>query len=148
MFHSLAASTVSSKGSGIRILSRQRIHKPDSGAPNRITKFFKKISLAFSVVWQSKYLSRFFFFDFHLAVCGDGKIHYKAVIFLTITKSILLCGIWWSVYILKSTRILCVSFSRTYSILCIVHILSGSRVNFQCLRYSQWVIFPTESCLV
>ena len=52
----------------------------------------------------------------------------------------------WSVCILKSQRTLCISFSRTDSGLCIYHLFVWSNLNF--LHNSQWITFPTQSCLV
>ena len=46
----------------------------------------------------------------------------------------------------KSQRILCVSFSRANSDLCLYHLVVWSNFNF--LHSSQWIAFPTHSCLV
>ena len=51
-----------------------------------------------------------------------------------------------SVCISKFQRILCVSFSWTDSGLCIYHLFIWLNSNF--LHYSQWITFPTQSCLV
>ena len=45
-----------------------------------------------------------------------------------------------------SHRSLCVLFSRTGAGLCIYHLFVWSNLNF--LRISQWITFPTQSCLV
>ena len=52
----------------------------------------------------------------------------------------------WSVYISKSQRRLCVSFSRTDSGLCIYYLFVWS--NFSFLHNSQWITLPTQSCQV
>ena len=54
--------------------------------------------------------------------------------------------IWWSVWISKSQRSLCVSFSRTAAGLCIYHLFVWSNLNF--LHISQWITLITHSCLV
>ena len=84
--------------------------------------FFLFCSLA-----RSRYLSLFAFFQFYPFVRQKGKVHYSAVYFiylflLTIPRSGRLAEIRWSVYFSKSQRILCVSFSRTDSGLCIYHL--------------------------
>ena len=48
--------------------------------------------------------------------------------------------------IVGNGRILCVSFSKTNSGWCIYHLVVRSNFNF--LHNSQWVTFPTQSCLV
>ena len=47
---------------------------------------------------------------------------------------------------LKSHRSLCVSFSRAATGLFIYHVFVGLDLNF--LHISQWIILPTQSCLV
>ena len=64
----------------------------------------------------------------------------------TITRSGRLAKIRWSISITKFRRILCVSFSRTNSGLCIYHLFVWSNLNF--LHNSQWITLPTQSCLV
>ena len=66
--------------------------------------------------------------------------------FLTVTSSGRLSKIRWFVCILKSQRILCVSFSWTDSGLCIYHWFVWSNLNF--LHNSQWITFPAWSSLV
>ena len=46
----------------------------------------------------------------------------------------------------KSLRGLCVSFSRADSGFCIYHLFVWTNLNF--LHNSQWITFPTQSCLV
>ena len=65
--------------------------------------------------------------------------------FLIFTMSGLLVGIKWYVFISKSRRILCVSFSKSDSGWCIYHLVIRSNFNF--LHNSQWIAFPTQSCL-
>ena len=48
----------------------------------------------------------------------------------------LLVGIRWSICISKPQRILCVSFSRTDSSLCVYHLVVWSNFNSQCLTFS------------
>ena len=80
----------------------------------------------------------------------NSKVHYSAgslfLFLLTINRSILLAEIRWSVYISKSQRILCVSFSKTDSGFCIYHLAVRSNFNF--LHSSQWIPFLSQSCLV
>ena len=57
-----------------------------------------------------------------------------------------LAEIRWCVSISKSLKSLCVSFSRTESWFCIYHLFVWSNLNF--LYNSQWILLPTESCLV
>ena len=54
--------------------------------------------------------------------------------------------VWCFVWISKSQRILCVSFPRRDSELCIYHLFVWSSLNF--LPSSQWITLPTQSCLV
>ena len=65
---------------------------------------------------------------------------------LIIIRSGLLAEIRWSVYMSKSRRSLCVSFSRTDAGLCIYHGLVWSNFNF--LLISQLITLPTLSGLV
>ena len=93
-------------------------------------------------------ISFFVFLLFYPVVSQNGKVHYSAGCFflLTITRSGLLAEIRWSVCISKSQRILCVSFSRMDSELCIYHLFVWSKWNF--LHNSQWITFPIQPCLV
>ena len=61
-------------------------------------------------------------------------------------KSGRLAEIRWSIWISKSHRNLCMSFSRTDSWLCIYHLYICSNFNF--LHNSLWITLPTQSCLV
>ena len=47
---------------------------------------------------------------------------------------------------LKFLEELCISFSRRDSGLYIYHLFAWSYIN--CLHYSQWITFPTNSCLI
>ena len=58
----------------------------------------------------------------------------------------LLAGIWWSVFISKSQRILWISFFRMDPSLYMYHFVVWS--NFSVLHNSQWITFPTQLCLV
>ena len=63
-------------------------------------------------------------------------------LYFTYTRFSRLAEIRWSVCISKSQRILCVSFFRTDSGLCIYNLVVWSNFNF--LRNSQWITFPTQ----
>ena len=65
---------------------------------------------------------------------------------LIIIRSGLLAEIRWSIFMSKSHRSLCVSFSRTYAKLCIYRLFIWSNLNF--LHVSQLITLPTQSCLV
>ena len=80
--------------------------------------------------------------------CGivDNFANSLFFLLLIIIRSGLLVEIRWSVCMSKSHRSLCVSFSRTAARLCIYHLLVWSNLNF--LHISQWIILPTQSCLV
>ena len=102
---------------------------------------------SFFVLWQSQSTCLFFhFLWFSLSGPQDGKVHYStgSLFFLTITRCDLLAGIRWSVCISKSYRILCISFSRTDSGLCIYDLFIWSNFNF--FHNSWWITFM--SCLV
>ena len=75
----------------------------------------------------------------------NGKVHKMArfSFFVIITWLSFLVGIRWSVCISKSQRIL---FTQTDSGLYIYHLVGES--NFSFLYNSQWITFPTQSCLV
>ena len=74
--------------------------------------------------------------------------HYLQVLFLIInTRFGWLAMVQWSVCIPESLKILWVSFSRTKSALSIYHLLVGLNY-FNLLHSSQWIIFPTQPCLV
>ena len=81
-------------------------------------------------------------------VCRDSKVdNFANSLFfsLIIIRFGLLAGIRLSVYILKSHRSLCVTFSRTDAGFCLYHLLVWSNLNF--LHISKWIPLPTQSCL-
>ena len=90
----------------------------------------------------------FFFSPFLTRWCaGTAKsTRWQVLFFLLINSMTVLVGIGWSVWNSKSQIILWVSFSRTDSGSCIYHLLVWS--NFNRLRYSRLITFPTHSCLV
>ena len=104
----------------------------------------------FSSLVRSMYLSFFSpFFSFTQRSAGTAESINQQVLFfflLTITRSGRLVKIRWSVYISKSQRILCISFSWMDSGLCIYHLSVWSNSNF--LHNSQWITLPTQSYLV
>ena len=87
-------------------------------------------------------------FSFTLWSAGTSKSTIRLVLFflLSISWSGRLVEIGWTVYISKSRRTLCVSFSRTDSGLCTYHLFVGSNLNFLLNFY--WITFPIQSCLV
>ena len=102
----------------------------------------------FSSLARSRYLSFFSHsFSFILRQLElQSRLFCKFSLFLLIIiKSGLLAEIRWSVYILKSHRSLCESFSRTGAGFCIYHLLVWSNLNF--LHISQWITLPIQSCL-
>ena len=101
----------------------------------------------FTSLAGSRYLSFSLSFRFILWSAGTAKstILQILLLLLIIMRSGLLAGIRWSVYMLKSHRSLCESFSRTGAGLCIYHLFVWSNWNF--LHISQWIILPTQSCL-
>ena len=122
------------------------------------------LNICYSSPASSKYLFIFLFsFIFPLWSIGTAK-SYKclSVAFLFIrlllllffvcmcvlirTRSGRLAEIRWSVCILKPHRIMCISFSRTDSGLCIYHMFVWSNLNL--LHNSQLITFPTQSYLV
>ena len=102
---------------------------------------------SFSSLKRSKSFSLFCFFL--LSLCGPPEPHNKvdylagSIFLLTITRSVLLARIWWYVCILKSLRILCISFFRTDSELCIYHLIVWSNFNF--LHNSLMLLFCASS---
>ena len=66
-------------------------------------------------------------------------------VLLIIIRSGLRAEIRWSVFILKSYRSLCVSFSRTGAGLWIYHLLAQPNLDF--LHISLCITLPTQSCL-
>ena len=89
----------------------------------------------------------FTFLQIYSMVRRDRKVDnfVNSLFLLIIMRSGLLAGIRWSVWMLKSHRSLCVSFSWTDAGLCIYHLLVWSNLNF--LHISQWITLPTQSCL-
>ena len=73
------------------------------------------------------FIPLFIFFQLYFEVRWDSKL---VSFLLIIIRSGLLAEIWWSVYITKSQRSLCVSFSRTDPGLCIYHLFVRSNFNF------------------
>ena len=99
----------------------------------------------FSSLTRSKYLSLFSFLWF--ARLTKSTIWQVLIFFLLfISRFGLLARIKWSFCISKSQRILCIWFSRTDSGLCIYYLVVW--LNFNFLHNSQWITFPTQSCLV
>ena len=83
----------------------------------------------FSFLARSWYLYFFAFFEYNPVVYRNGKVHYSAgSLFCRLSLS--LAEIRWCVCISKSQRILCVSFSRTDSRLCIYHLFIMSNFDF------------------
>ena len=91
------------------------------------------------------FISLFVFFEFYSMVC---KVQYSAgsLSLLTITRSGRLAEIMWSACISKSQTSLCVSFTKTYSKMCTYYLFVLSNLNL--LHSSQWIPFPTQSCIV
>ena len=82
-------------------------------------------------------------------VCRYRKVdNFESSLFLLLItiRSGLLAENRWSVYMSKSHRSLYMSFSRTAAGLCIYHLFVWSNLNF--LHIFQWIILPTQSCLV
>ena len=103
----------------------------------------------FSSLVTSRYLSLISLsFSFTPWSAGAEKSTTQQVLFLllTITRSGRLAEITWSVCISKSQSSLWVSLSRTDSELCIDLLLVRSSLIF--LHNSQWITYPTHSCLV
>ena len=83
----------------------------------------------FNSLVRSRYLS-FFSHYFRFILWATGIMQILFFFLLIIIRSNLLAGIWLSVCMLKSRRILCVSFSRTGAGLCIYYLLVWSYLNF------------------
>ena len=94
------------------------------------------------------FISLLLSFSFTLWSAGMAKFTVWQVLFLllTISRSCCLTEIRWSVYILKPQRILCVSFSRMDSGLCIYNLFVWLNLNF--LHNSLWITLPTLWCQV
>ena len=89
----------------------------------------------FSSLARSRYLSFFLLsFSFTQWLAGTAKSTIRQVLlfffFFTTTKSGRLAEITWSVCIVKSQRVLSVSFSRTISGLCVYYLSVWSNSNF------------------
>ena len=102
----------------------------------------------FNSLARSRYLSFFSHsFRFILWSAGTTKSSILQILFFVVVDYY---KVWSSsrrsVYMLKSQRSLCVSFSRTGAGLCIYHLLVWSNLNF--LHISQWITLPSQSCLV
>ena len=91
----------------------------------------------------------FTFFQFYSVVSRYSKVHNFAnshflllllLLLLFIIRSGLLAEIRWSVYMSKSHRSLCVSFSRTDAGLWIYYLFVLSNLNFW--HIPQWITFP------
>ena len=105
-------------------------------------RFFRSLA-------RSKYLSLFsfsFISTFWFAETAKSTIRQALYFLLIMTRFGLLADVRWSVYKWKSQRILCISFSWMDSSLCLYHQVVWS--NFHVLHNSQWITFPTQSCLV
>ena len=104
----------------------------------------------FNSLARSGYLSFFSHsFSFILWSAGTEKSIILQVLFFFLLINIrsgLLAEIRWSVCMSKSHKSLCLSFSKIYAGLYIYHLFVWSDLNF--LLISQWITFPTQSCLV
>ena len=107
----------------------------------------------FSILLKGRITYSFFHFPSDLFCGRPGqqslqfcKFSFFFFFLLIIIRSDLLAEIRWSVYMPKSQRSFCVSFSRTDTGLCIYHLFLWSNLNF--LQISQWISLPTQSCLV
>ena len=107
----------------------------------------------FSPLAKSRYLSFFLLsFCFTLRSTETAESIIWQVLFLlllTITKSVRLTEIRWSVYIWKSQRILYVSFFSTESGLSIYHLFVWSKLNFlpNFQRVLSYTIFTLIYCI-
>ena len=87
----------------------------------------------------------FMFHSFFNSLARSSNLQVLFFLFIII-RSGLLAEIRWSVWMSKSHRSLCVSFSRTDAGLCIYYLFVGSNLNF--LHISQGITLPTQSCRV
>ena len=109
-----------------------------------VTLMFRSFFFFFNSLARSRYFSVFAHsFNFILWSAGTTK---STIFLLIIIRSDLLAEIKSSVYMSKSYRSLCMSFSRTGAGLCIYHLWVWSNLNF--LHISQWITLPSQSCLV
>ena len=110
-----------------------------------VTFTFMFHSFFFSSLARSMHLSLSYFSP--VLSYGQSKRHnplfvkFSFFLSLTMTWSGCLAEIRWSVCISKFQRVLCVSFSRTDSWLCIYHSFVWSNINFW--HSSQWITLPT-----
>ena len=90
----------------------------------------------------------FTFFQFYSVVSRDSKVHNfsSSFFFVDYHKVLFLAEIKWSIYMSKSHRNLCMSFSCTDAGLYIYHLFVWSNLKF--LHIFQWITLPTQSCLV
>ena len=105
----------------------------------------------FSSIARYRYLWLFSLsFNFTFWSAETAKSPTRQVLFfiflLTINRSGRLTKIKWSIFISLCQGCLFVLFSGTDSVLCIYHLFVWSTLNF--LHSSQWIPFPTQSCLV
>ena len=101
----------------------------------------------FSSLARSKHLSNFSLsFIFTLWSAAMAKFTKWLLLFFVLINTSLLTGVWWSVYISKSEKILCIPFSLTDSGLCIYHVSEWT--NFNLLHNSHWITFLTQSSMV
>ena len=103
----------------------------------------------FNSLAKSRYLSFFshsFSFILWSARTAKSTILQALFLLLIIIRSGLLAEVRWSLCMSKSHWILCVSFSMIGAGLCIYHLFVWSNLDF--LNISQWIIWPTQSCLV
>ena len=102
----------------------------------------------FNSLARSRYFSFFSHsFSFILWSAGTAKSTILQFLYLLIIIRFgFLAWIRGSVCMSKSKRSLCVLFSRTGAWLCIYHLFVWSNLNL--LYISQWISFPTHSCLV
>ena len=118
-------------------------------APITIGIIVTNIFHFFNSLTRSRYLSFFSIsFSFILWSAWTAKSTILKILFflLIIIRSGLLAEIRSSVCTSKFQRSLCVSFSRTAAGLCLYHLFVWSNLNF--LHISQWITWPTQSCLV
>ena len=99
----------------------------------------------FNSLARSRYLSLFsHYFSYILWSAGTAKssILQTFIFLLIIIRSSLLAEVRWSVWISKSHRSLCVSFSRTGAGLCIYYFLAES--NLDSLHISHCITLSTH----
>ena len=134
-----------------------------------VTVLSALITIAITVTFMSHsffqfsskvFISLFAFLQFYPVVSRNGKVHYSTgscflfffsfffffFFLLSITRSGRLAEIIWSVCILESQRVLCISLSRRDSGLCIYHLFV--MVNFKLFAQFSVDDFSTLSCLV